>query len=401
MFSKLPALRAITLCLAALVGCDQTETFAPIGERRFDVVGGEPSEYGSADDAVLLLRTFVDEQELVCSASLVAKNLALTARHCVSHLVPGRFSCTVKGVLVETDEGAGRLGVHLPADTLEFHTGSAENRELVARGARVLSTLSETICLNDIAFVVLDRELDLPILPLRMGRRAQIGEPVSLLGYGLDESMTSALGVPSSVLERNIRRDLTIFDVGPKTVEEVTVAPPRTVLLEGPSGCLGDSGGPLLANRTRAVLGVYSVLGGSSCLESRVRHWFVHVPDFEALMREAFDAVGAEPLLEVEPTASGGAGGAGSAGEAGGGGEPTSTGDAGESGAGGKPASMGDAGESGEGGESSGGSDTTEPKRRRQSGCAFTAAPASNSMGASLLSALMFVALATRRRGHA
>jgi V8-like Glu-specific endopeptidase len=61
------------------------------------------------------MRTVVDEGEIVCTASLVAKNLAITARHCVAHLVPGDFRCTAQGELESDEPGAGWRGPELVA----------------------------------------------------------------------------------------------------------------------------------------------------------------------------------------------------------------------------------------------------------------------------------------------
>ena len=264
-------------------------------------MNGEPSVSG-IEDAVLLLRTEVDERELVCSSSLVAPNLVVTARHCVSHLVEGLFSCTVRGELVEDGGGAGRLGVHLAAADLEFYDNVLPRDMPLARGERVLSTLSETICMNDLAFVVLDRSLELPVFPLRLEGRARRGELVTLVGYGLDETQDETEPFDVSNQARTRKTDLAVAEVGPDSVDDgVTTAQPRSVVLEGPSGCVGDSGGPLLAKRSNAVLGVYSLLGASSCLAPDARHLFVHVPPFRALIDEAFSAAGAEPIAEPVP----------------------------------------------------------------------------------------------------
>jgi hypothetical protein len=310
----------------------------PSGERpsleRSPVVDGEPSEPG-VEDAVLLLRTVVDERELVCSASLVAPNLALTARHCVSHLVEGLFSCTTRGELVEDGSGAGRLGVHLPAADIEFYDNTLPRETPLARGERILSTLSETICQNDLAFVVLDRPLELPVFPLRLTGRARRGELATMVGYGLDETQNETEPFDVTTQGRTRKTDLVVAEVGPDSLDDgVTTAPPRSVVVEEPSGCVGDSGGPLLAQRTNAVLGIYSLLNAESCVASDARHLFAHVPPFRALTDEAFLAAGAEPVAEPvpdEPDGSAGAAGSpdGSAGAggssdgpAGGGGSP-------------------------------------------------------------------------------
>jgi Trypsin len=235
--------------------------------------------------------------------------LVLTARHCVSYLVNGLFTCTVRGELIEADEGAGRLGAHLPAAEIEVFGGETPRNEPLANGERVLSTFSTTICTNDLAFLVLNRQLSLPVSPLRLGEPAKAQELATLVGYGLDGVQSS---LDYTTAPRQQKTGISIAAVGPDAVEDVTSVPPRTVILEGPSGCTGDSGGPLLAASSGAVLGVYSLQNGDSCAEPDVKHQMVHVPAFSGLIAQAFEAAGHEPVLEselqLEPDSAGAAG---------------------------------------------------------------------------------------------
>lgn len=290
------------LWCAALCQCSAHPTPEPgLSVAHSRVVAGEPSPAGGVEDAVLLLRTIVDGQELLCSASLVAPNLALTARHCVAHLEEGQFNCSVKGELFDNPTGAGRLGLDLPADTIELYGGAPPRTKPLARGLRVVSTLSETICVNDIAFVVLDRAVALPVLPLRLHASATVGEVTTLVGYGLTGDGIETIVVSSQPRLR--KAGLSIAGVGPDSLADgVTTVPPRALLLEGPSGCIGDSGGPLLAQSSNALLGVYSLLDGVGCTDPRVRHQLVHVPPFQALTEQAFAAAGADPVPEPQPT---------------------------------------------------------------------------------------------------
>lgn len=396
---------------------------------RAQVVDGEPSPSGGIEDAVLLLRVMLDEGELVCSSSLVAPNLVVTARHCVSDFVEGKFKCTVQGELVSTDPDAGKLGSHFDASTIEFYDGHTPRKHPVAYGAEVLSTLSETICMNDLAFVVLDRDLDLPVLPMRMRGRARLGEAVTLVGYGFDNAMTSGDYLDVETQERTHNANLRIDDVGPLENDAVTSAPPRTIVLQRPSGCVGDSGGPLLARETHALLGVDSLSDGADCLYPKVRNFFTHVPDFSLLIADAFDAAGYEPTPEpsVEPApdmSDAGRGGApddqapGGSPGAGGDAPPSSGGSPATSGSGPEPShdtggAPGDATAGAPGKEggmadaTSAGGNTAGPATHKQSshherGCAVTphAAPLRTSWPLAVLMSVLEGILGIRRRAR-
>jgi hypothetical protein len=287
---------AALLCLLLLGGCSSKRPDSAVSGLRLPIVYGEPSPAGTVEDAVLLLRTTLDGKELLCSSSLVAKNLVLTARHCLAHLIEGPFNCTVRGALIDNPDGAGRIGLDVPPETLEFYGGDVPRGEPLARGSRIFSTLSGTICVNDVAFVVLDRTVELPVLSLHTAVRARVGESVTLVGYGIDETLPDIVDFRTEPRRR--KAGLSLSGVGPDSLEQgVTTVPPRTLVLEGPSACVADSGGPLLDSGTQAIIGVYSLMDGDSCLDNAVRHEFVHLFPFSNLIEEAFAAAGATPVI--------------------------------------------------------------------------------------------------------
>jgi hypothetical protein len=305
------ALAAAAL-LSLGIGCSGPTAREATETSRTAIVGGSAS--GPAQDGVVLLRAAVNGGDVLCTASLVGSNLLITARHCVSYFTDGLFSCSVQGELINDSDGAGELGLHLPASSLEVY-GSQTPRTLLAHGKQVISTLSPVICINDLAFVVLDREVDLPIVPLRLGRPALAHESVTLVGYGLDGQQPT-LDYRSA--PRRQKTGLEVVALGPDSAADgIKTVPPRALILEGPSGCIGDSGGPLLAAATGAVLGIYSLQQAESCAEPTVRHQLVHVPPFGNLIDEAFAAAGVMPLVEPtsEPDGGGGAGSGGVGGE--------------------------------------------------------------------------------------
>ena len=304
--------RGVAGCaLGCALGCSDATPGDVTEGRGESIVAGEPS--GAEQDGTVLLRAVLaDESEGVCSASLVGPNLLLTAAHCVTYQNDGDFSCSVRGELIDNATGGGRLGLHLPAASLEVYGGKAPRKSALARGLKIISTLSPHVCQDDLAFVVLDTALELPVMPIRLSRPALVHEAVVLVGYGTSRNDGY---IDYRTQPRQQKRDLKIAAVGPDLIDDgITDTPPRVLKVEGPSGCVGDSGGPLLSEATGAVLGVYSLQRGGSCAAPAVHSQLVHLPPYQGLIDEAFAAAGCEPVPELTP----GAGGAGGASDGGG-----------------------------------------------------------------------------------
>ncbi|HVR19768.1 MAG TPA: trypsin-like serine protease [Polyangiaceae bacterium] len=370
---------ALSLPLA-LGACGELER-AETARLREGIVGGELSPTG-IEDAVLILRATVPGVgERLCGASLVAENLVVTARHCVAYVTEGPFRCETSGERTEGIPGAGRMGLDLAPESIELFANDVPRTDPIAIGSEVVSTLSDSACTNDLAFVVLDRSLPFPVLPLRRGRPALVGEAVIVVGYGAERSGLQA--VDFATQKRRRKSDLAIAGVGPDSANPLATVPPRSVVIEGPSACLGDSGGPLLAEATNALLAVHSLIEGD-CVAPETRSFFTHVPPLWPWVERAFEAAGATPTLEPEPPLP-----CSDAGEcAGAGGES----------AGGAPGSS-DAGDGSGGSSRTGGSggmagDPTEPeppprrasKSTRDSGCSVSSGlPSSHAASAAAL----------------
>jgi Trypsin len=342
------------------------------------IVAGEPS--GADQDGVVLLRAILEDQsEILCSASLVGPNLILTAAHCVTYLTEGDFSCSVRGELTDNRTGGGRLGLHVAAGSLEVYAGKTPRKSPLAHGLKVISTLPPDVCQDDLAFVVLDSALELPVVPMRLGRPALLHEAAVLVGYGTGANDEY---INYKTQPRQQKRGLEVAAVGPDSLDDgVTDTPPRVLNIEGPSGCVGDSGGPLLAESSGAVLGVYSLQGGGGCSAQAVHSHLVHVPPYQGLIDEAFAAAGCDPVPELTPAA-GGAGEAGGAPEGAAGSESV------------EPSSTG-----GVGGAAEGASAEPEltPQASKSSGCSIAAGQGLDTE-ASCLVALLALGTVGRRR---
>jgi hypothetical protein len=318
-----PLTAAAVGALAGSAGCGPPETEAT-GALQEAIVHGRPS--GPEDDSVVLVHAKESSGTTNnCSGTLVAPNLLLTARHCVSDYEDGTFTCSAEGELQHSVALAGVMGPLVPPEGIRVRAGTVPDPTEVARGKKTFALDTPSICRNDIALVLLDRNTDLPVAPLRITTGTGHDELMRAVGYGTDED--------GGILERRAKDDVPVIVIGPSEYwPEEGLAPPRTFAI-GLSACEGDSGGPAFT-KNDAVAGVYSLSAGE-CTSPSVRNYYTQLAPFEDLVREAFDAAGAELLLETEVGAAGAGGSAAAAHEAGAGeaagdtGAPTEAGTAG------------------------------------------------------------------------
>ena len=301
------------VCGAALLaafaaGC-AGETESITGTERVDqsiqaIIRGEAS--GAAHDAVVVLTNFNGGvRRNLCSATLVAPNLLLTARHCVSD-TQSSAACSDDGTAVT---GAGVVADRQPANLVVFvgKNGVVPNTEVeangTARGAKVIVGTSSTVCNADIAFLVLDRNVEAPIAPIRLGPPAPT-EKVSAVGWGVDETGN----LPQ---QREVRTGISLIGVGPgQYPENPSYGYGDSEFMIGESACSGDSGGPSLSS-AGAVLGVASRAGNgkardpnnyaTTCVGSGAHAVYTHLGLHKDLVTRAFEEAGAPIWLEGEP----------------------------------------------------------------------------------------------------
>jgi Trypsin len=279
-----------TLVLAT--ACQASDEPA-LGSAQQAIVHGEVSD--ATDDASVFVRTQLTATDgIACTGTLIAPNLVVTALHCVTTSEDlGEFSCRPDGSLSGATQADGKLGPLVTASKVQIFTGASIGREPAALGTRLLGTGSNQVCRGDLAFVVLDRDVDIPISPIRLSTPVRGGQLMRVVGYGQTETNGSS--------GRFARNDVRVIDVGPSTEDQTSVsASPRTFVVdEGP--CHGDSGGPAFTQDTHALVGVYSLTAGASCEATGIRNVYTNLSLYSSLALDAFAAAGAEPVLdEVE-----------------------------------------------------------------------------------------------------
>lgn len=277
----------ITLATAALVllgaGCVRRQQSPD--DRMLRAVEQEASS-----GVVAIATTMTDSPShlTLCSGALVAPNLVLTARHCVSRAVTATPSCDARG--------RSHNGDHLAEDVdpaaIAIYTGSHVRPDVdmpVARAVRTLHPTGQVLCDADVAFLVLDRPLNnVPVLPMRLHGPVEAGDVVVPVGFG---------GGPSNVVGRKVARSKsTVLSTGPAANAATgAVLGPREFEVDQAT-CRGDSGGPAIDAMTGEIVGVVS--RGGSC-SAHGNHVYTRVDAYKRLASAAFAAADKETRFNV------------------------------------------------------------------------------------------------------
>ena len=234
-------------------------------DRRADAIQG-----GAADTASTFAVAVLDDQNSICSGTLIAPNLVLTARHCVA-----------------SDDGASAVDCardhFLPANaasTLRVSLAAVADFDSAAfKVTKVIVPTSTLFCGNDIALLVLDKLVSAsqatpatPAIDPPLTDRAKFGSTLTAIGYG-----TTAPGANDDGTRRK-RANIAIQCIPGDTTLGCDPADYDMTAAELGAGnglCEGDSGSggfepSSLASGKPIVIGVLSRASGDNgtCADS-------------------------------------------------------------------------------------------------------------------------------------
>jgi hypothetical protein len=231
------------------------------------------------ESGVVALSTAVDgdpSRMTLCSGALIASNLVVTARHCVSHSLTSTPSCDARG--------HSHNGAHISDDadpsTIAVYVGEhvhVDRDRPRAHGIQTIHPAGSVLCDADLAFLVLDRPLvGVAVLPLRLVGSVSTGDHVRPVGFGGGPAMT--------VGERKGRERSKVLSIGPAANASTgAVLGPREFEVDQAT-CKGDSGGPALDLTTGEIVGVVS-RGGSCSAEGN--HVYTRIDAYASIARLA------------------------------------------------------------------------------------------------------------------
>jgi V8-like Glu-specific endopeptidase len=310
-------LSVVLLLALALGGCSHTSDDADSSTA--DVVDGTTS--GADQDMVVRLEIDRSEEQLkeLCTGTLLAPNVVLTARHCIARhdrtkplpechamvdghpsdfserpdfayngdVEPSSISLIVGSKLDPSTDGPPVIG-----GTASPQFGNAP---VAAQAKQIVHEESNSMCGHDVAVLILDRKIpNAKIASVRISPPA-LGEKFTAVGWG----KTDQAIFPNVRLTRAgiavIALDNQVVEYTRHSGDLVKAITQAGEFAVGESTCYGDSGGPLLDDAGR-VVGVTSRTPDNvsqRCVDTTVV--YSHAGFRSAIINDALARAAAQP----------------------------------------------------------------------------------------------------------
>lgn len=256
---------ALLACAAVVVACaDRAASSEPSLGRRSDAI-----QNGKADTTSTFAVAIVDDANGICSGTLIAPNLVLTARHCVAADSGGDFvNCKTNRFFAPRAASSFKIDLRSNAD---YDTAAYEVSKIVVPS-------DDLFCGNDLALLVTKTLVPpsaatpaSPAIDPPLTDRATYGSTLTAIGYG-----TQSPGASDDGTRR--RRDGVSIDCVPGDstgCSPSTFDMTATELAAGNGLCEGDSGSGAYDTKSIAagapiVMGVLSRAAdsGSACVDA-------------------------------------------------------------------------------------------------------------------------------------
>lgn len=294
-FASKNVLGSALLSFAAVAcGASPDPTSAPLSTSGSAVIKGTASD--ESQNAVVLLVMIDRGQGGIgqCTGTMLAPNLVLTARHCVSNTQEG-IACKADGSPI----AGGKITSDRKAEDIYVITGTQRPSQPKAngQGAKIIVNDATNLCNNDVALVLLKEPIkDTPIGRLRLDAPAVKGELITSIGWGVTDKTQS----PTT---RQQRTGIPVAAVGGDANEQTG---PNEFAV-GESICSGDSGGPAVAESTGTIIGVVSRGGNgtaptnnpaTSCTGPNASNVYSGLAGHKEMILAAYAEAGFDPWLE-------------------------------------------------------------------------------------------------------